>query len=183
MDNSTVIMVLNSSKNFFGWQHGRLLPQAVAFVISSVVLGIGTMVFKGKELDRHARELRDASYQPGLDLFPEEAEMRRVSLIEARNFLTATNSVVIDARPLKDFQKSHIAGAKSLSESRFDEAFAQQINLFAGKKKFMVYCDGQHCQMSLRVGQRLKEAGILDVAIFPGGWQQWREAHLPIESQ
>lgn len=160
---------------------GRVLLQSASILVLSAGLGFITQ-------NRNRNALESAGY--GREVFQrreasvwgdEKPAIRQVSVGEANALKASKDVVFLDARARSEFEIQHIASARSLPSDQFDECFARQLSLFAGKKAFVVYCGGEGCRQSSRVAEWLRDMGIDSVMIFAGGWKEWKGAGLPIE--
>lgn len=80
--------------------------------------------------------------------------------------------VIVDARPKrKKYDKGHIPGAISISNTQFDKYKDQ---LPAEKDKLLVfYCGGYKCKLSHKSAQKALEMGYTKVKVFDAGYPAW----------
>lgn len=98
-----------------------------------------------------------------------------VELAQARSWGEAV--LWVDARPDTQFDQEHIPGALLLNEDRWNELLPQMLALWSPEKRIVVYCSSQSCAASHQVAHRLKEeAGLKDVYVLYGGWEEWLAA-------
>lgn len=90
-------------------------------------------------------------------------------------------AVLLDARPGSDYEEGHIPGALSLPEFEFDEAYPRLSELLTPQTHLIVYCQGEDCDESMIVAERLVEMGYRRVDVFLGGWPEWENAEYPVE--
>lgn len=109
----------------------------------------------------------------------------KLSLSEVQSLLKLNRAIVLDARTPVFYQLGHIAGAWRLSRVQFatDYAAVKERLDAAGDKWLIVYCSGGDCHDSEWVAKALVKLGHTHAAVFQGGYDSWRSAHLPIESQ
>lgn len=90
--------------------------------------------------------------------------------------LAATEPVVwIDARPRAAYEAGHFPDALLLNmEEWADLMFEHQIPLQAAfERPVVVYCDGESCERSAEVAQRLRELlGLDPVYVLEGDWRE-----------
>ncbi len=159
---------------------GRLALQFFALLGLSFILGLITEAL-AKNSFRKGADLATGSLSDNQkDPFADELAIRTLSLVEARVLHARKDTLFLDARTRGHFEKGRIAGARSLPSEQFDESFANQLDLFVGVKACVAYCGGTDCQQSLHLAEKLRDIGI-SVMIFPGGWNEWRRANLPVE--
>ncbi len=87
----------------------------------------------------------------------------------------------VDARSEFAYYTSHIKGARSLSDSRFDEQFPEFREKTPKTIPIVVYCISPTCSKAKHVAEKLKKNGYSNVRIFPGGMSEWSNARFPIE--
>jgi len=115
-----------------------------------------------------------------------------ISAAEAKA-LIAKGIPVYDVRVEEEYHTAHVPGALSVpykegsaKEVGFDQADDQfALNKLPKDKNapFMMYCDGTICWKSYKSAVMAIEAGWKNVYWFRGGFPEWKEAGLPIESK
>ena len=86
------------------------------------------------------------------------------------------NALVVDLRPIADFEKGHIPGSKNVQMSQFDPENKQ----LAPAKALPVVLV---CKTGMTAGdaaKRLKNAGFQNVYVLDGGIGGWQQADLPL---
>lgn len=117
---------------------------------------------------------------------------RIISAAEASQ-LIAKGVPVYDVRVEEEYETAHVPGAISLpykessaKEVGFDPVEDQfALNMLPRDKNapFMMYCDGTICWKSYKSATLAVQAGWKNVYWFRGGFPEWKEAKLPIESR
>ena len=102
-----------------------------------------------------------------------------VSLEEVRRLHAEGLALFIDTRPRAEYLRGHIARAISLPLEDFEQA-VEALAQIPPERRIVTYCDGSECSQSVELAVKLSERGFLDIAFFPGGWQAWAEAGLPV---
>jgi len=115
-----------------------------------------------------------------------------ISATEAKA-LIAKGVPVYDVRVEEEYHTAHVPGALSVpykegsaKEVGFDQADDQfALNKLPKDKNapFMMYCDGTICWKSYKSAVMAIEAGWKNVYWFRGGFPEWKEAGLPVESK
>lgn len=88
-------------------------------------------------------------------------------------------ALFLDARPVANYEMSHIPNAVPLPEDDFDRHFAALEPRLRSSFDAVVYCAGYGCEASHLVAERLKAKGI-HVAILNEGWPAWTDAGYPV---
>ncbi|NVJ48938.1 MAG: rhodanese-like domain-containing protein [Gammaproteobacteria bacterium] len=86
------------------------------------------------------------------------------------------DAVVVDMRPIADFNKGHIAGAKNIPQSKF-EASQKELEKFKSKPIIIVCANGIQAGPA---AAKLKKAGYEQVFRLAGGFQSWVGENLPV---
>lgn len=86
------------------------------------------------------------------------------------------NALVVDLRPIADFDKGHIPGAKNVQLSQFDPESKQ----LAAAKALPVVLVCKSGQTAGGAAKRLHKAGFERVYVLDGGIGAWQQADLPL---
>lgn len=88
--------------------------------------------------------------------------------------------VLVDALAPMAYAHSHLPGAINLPPSDVNlEVVARRIP--GRETEIVVYCANPDCEDSIVTGQRLQALGYTNVHHYPGGKNEWRDLHLPLE--
>lgn len=98
----------------------------------------------------------------------------QVSRAELAELIESNRAVVVDARFADSYLAGHIPSAINVpvhvSPTALQE-FAQEI---PRGKKVVVYCQSDQCEYDDRIGSQLHLLGVKDVALYHGGWKEWK---------
>lgn len=86
------------------------------------------------------------------------------------------NALVVDLRPIAEFEKGHIPGAKNVQVSQFDPENRQ----LAAARALPVVLVCKAGQASGDAAKRLRKAGFERVFVLDGGIGAWQQAGLPL---
>ncbi len=95
---------------------------------------------------------------------------------ELTGLINRDNALVVDLRPIADFDKGHIPGSKNVQMSQFDP---ENKRLSAARALPVVLV----CKTGQTAGgaaKRLKKAGFERVFVLDGGIGSWQQADLPL---
>ncbi|AXI83484.1 rhodanese-like domain-containing protein [Xylella taiwanensis] len=90
--------------------------------------------------------------------------------------INSENALVLDLSPSSDFERGHIAGSRSVIESKFDPE--SKLLLGAKQSPLVVVCRNGH--ISAAAAKRLKKAGFEKVYWLDGGIATWKMAEMPL---
>jgi rhodanese-related sulfurtransferase/DNA-binding transcriptional ArsR family regulator len=99
-----------------------------------------------------------------------------ISLQEMHQRLDDPNLVILDVRPLVEYQQGHIAGARSIPIDELESRLAE----LPKEQEIVAYCRGAYCVFADEAVAVLKEAGY-QVYRMQEGYPDWELANLPIE--
>ena len=93
---------------------------------------------------------------------------------------SATPPLLAEALPEQYFQDWHLPNARHLPH---DQVRALAPAVFPDKsEEIVVYCASRTCQNSHIAARVLEQMGYANLAVYPGGKQDWQEGGLPVES-
>ena len=104
-----------------------------------------------------------------------------VSLEQAREVVSGSGFLVLDARSASDFDTGHLPGAISFPNTTRGESYYELAALLQPDQPLLVYCSGKTCDDALQLGLFLREQGSKKILLFSDGFQAWKEAGLPVE--
>ena len=101
---------------------------------------------------------------------------------EEAHRLHVDGATFVDARPTREYESGHIAGALSapLQTGVLPDGILESLS---GRAPVIAYCDtNQECAASTRLAGLLAAAGLPDVRVLQGGFPSWDEAGYPAEA-
>lgn len=90
--------------------------------------------------------------------------------------------IFIDARPVDEFEESHIKGAINIPFYG-SENYQSVLNKILKDEVVVTYCSGEDCELSILLGNELFEKGYKKVYVFFGGWNDWLKKGYPISKK
>ena len=103
------------------------------------------------------------------------------SLDDVQRMVREQSHLLLDARPVADYDRGHLPGALSLPQADLDTYYPQILPLLTAEQPLLVYCSGHECDESFLLSVYLREQGFTNLSLFVGGLLTWREAGLPVE--
>jgi len=156
-------------------EEGRVLRQALALAALSVLVAAAVHVPLIRRFVRG--DFRQAFIQAA-----EYPGLRLITIEEGEELWRTGGAAFIDARPAGTFEEKHIPGARNLPASEGEKRIPAAVLALPRGGPLVVYCEGGDCQSSLLLAKRLHAEGFEDVRVMTGGWADWVQAGLPVES-
>ena len=107
-------------------------------------------------------------------------EIPLIRLDRAKELREESSTLFLDVRSEIDYQFGHIPGAVSLPEGEFEARFPTLQDRLRRARTVVVYCKSPDCGLSLWAAIRLRNEGLTQVVIYPGGWNDWFNRGLPV---
>lgn len=146
----------------------RLIFQAAALSAVSVAIGLAVNAASPEPLPL----LR----QPVLD------EYEPWPVVEGEAVLAHVNNgtaILIDARPVEDYQRGAIPGAINLPYNDFQAYFTEMSEALPLEELYIVYCSGGNCDDSHEVLTQLEAFGFEQLMLYKLGWEEWYKKDFP----
>lgn len=102
--------------------------------------------------------------------------IRRLGPAQLTALVNRDGALVVDLRPVADFEKGHIAGARNVQMSQFDPENKQ----LAPARSLPVVLVCKAGETANGAAKRLRKAGFGNVGVLEGGIQAWQAADLPL---
>lgn len=158
-----------------GYSNKGLLTRMTGLWVAGMVIGCAVNVIRPDGLPwvyPWSASVEAKAFAEGIPL---------ISVGDVREGLSSGNMLALDARPEAEYRSGHLPGALSTPVEDFDAVFPEiRLFLFPGQP-VAVYCSGPHCEEALRLALYLRDQGIEDVVLFPGGVEEWVAAGWPLE--
>jgi rhodanese-related sulfurtransferase len=113
------------------------------------------------------------------DLAEPATPLPLIRLAEARRLWQEPQTLFVDVRPSSDYAFGHIRGAVSMPEEEFEQRFPDLKPRLERAEVIVVYCKSTDCGKSLWAAIRLRNEGLTQTRIYPGGWNEWSVNGLP----
>jgi len=104
-----------------------------------------------------------------------------IPLEEAKDKFLTGSAVFLDARTPELYQEGHIQGAFNLPLAEFDQLIDKVLMDLREEALIVTYCDGEDCDLSAELAQKLKEIGYENVRVLHNGWSVWKSHQLPVQ--
>lgn len=103
-----------------------------------------------------------------------------ISIDDAIALFNRRTAIFADARPQQTYLEGHIRGALNLDPDRFDSWSESVIERIPPGKSIITYCEGEHCNLSTDLAEKLTWLGFEQVFYLQDGWGQWTRRQLPV---
>ncbi len=112
---------------------------------------------------------------------PEVAQRVSITLEALRRRLEGEGGVLIDARSPDLYAAGHIPGARNFPTETVEADVMPLVAAVEPDADVFVYCENPSCEDSSRLYDIM--TGLLEyrnVRLFPGGYEAWTQAGLPV---
>ena len=106
--------------------------------------------------------------------------IQKISIDIAKS-LFDQNMLFVDARSEEYYIEGHIP--KAVCNDNLDSLITKIDKRVAIDDGFVVYCSDDDCGSSEELAYSLQEQGFSNIYVFKGGWKQWIDNNLPMESK
>jgi rhodanese-related sulfurtransferase len=113
--------------------------------------------------EEHLPEIRQLRRQYSIEGLDDELPRERLF-----DLLASNEALLLDVRPVVEYQHGHIAGAVHVSL----EDLLLQLESFPKDKKIVAYCRGEYCLFADEAVSVLRANGF-DAVRLEGGWPEW----------
>ena len=151
----------------------------VGVIASSVLLGVIYNYFSADGIDFIRRPIIVQSLDD--DEITDTTAITGINLAQAINLYNTKVAQFVDARDQWDFNNSHISGAINIPEFSFEHTDSTLLT-YPKSKLFVVYCNGDDCDISKRLTNEFINLGYKNTFVFLGGIKEWENASMPIDN-
>jgi rhodanese-related sulfurtransferase len=137
--------------------------------------GLVSTSFKGDlaaQLEKAREQRREKQFQG----------VKTVNLAQAYGYFQEGRTLFIDSRTPEEYAELHIAGAVNLPLEKLEIKDNPAVTGIAKERHIVVYCGEAHCDIALKVAEKLQAAGFKRVTAFLGGFKAWDEAGYPVDT-
>lgn len=92
-------------------------------------------------------------------------------------------ALLLDARIDELYREGHIPGSLSRPLAEVDRWLPRFRQHYPLNTPIITYCNGYGCPDSFDLAVRLLEQGYEKVMVFEGGFPEWRDAGLPVQTE
>ena len=159
----------------------RERAKGVTVLDASMVVLLGSSLGQGPLLSSSVLiPARTRSGQP----FVSDTRVADVPLIgreTAAELWRDSSTLFVDVRSPFDYEIGHIAGAVNLpwDPDELARHFSGLKPRLERARVLVVYCKSRDCATSLWASVQLRQQGLTQTVIYPGGWYEWQDGGLP----
>jgi rhodanese-related sulfurtransferase len=107
------------------------------------------------------------------------ADMPLLHIDEAESLWHQSSTLFVDVRSPFDYEVGHIAGAVNLPQEEMEDRLPSLLPRMEQAAAVVVYCKSVDCGKSLWAALQLRQHGLTQTRIYPGGWNEWSNRGLP----
>lgn len=111
--------------------------------------------------------------------FDSDDDLEPISMDALRARIDSDMIVVVDVRPVEEYEAGHISGAISVPFDELDERLRGAE--IPSNREIVAYCRGPYCVLAPQAAEVMRTSGFTRVRRLDTGFPQWRMAGLPIE--
>lgn len=105
---------------------------------------------------------------------PAPAKALEIRFDQVEKLLTNPDIMLIDARPVREFEQGHIGNAINIYTPEFEQNIGRIIGI-PREKPIIAYCGGGACELSHELAENLVKMGFTRVFVYVGGWNEWKQ--------
>ncbi|HRD01874.1 MAG TPA: rhodanese-like domain-containing protein [Candidatus Saccharicenans sp.] len=147
---------------------------ALIFILS-IVLGVASH-------PRLIKRFLAGEFRQAFILKEDFPQLAFISLSEAEEVWSGQKAVFVDSRSREEFNRGHIPGAISIPLEDLKNGQEDLLTRIFDSPEIVIYCEGGDCQASLNLARILDSRGFKKLKIFLGGWAEWMQSGLPVET-
>lgn len=102
-----------------------------------------------------------------------------VSHEELAELIKGDRAMIIDARDEASFRLGHIPSAINVPVYFSPVALQEFANKIPPGRQVVVYCQSDSCEYDDQIGSQLYLMGVTKIALFRGGWREWKQHNSP----
>lgn len=121
-------------------------------------------------------------YQPAKSLDLEGVKVELIDEKQARDYWGRPDTVFVDSRKQKDYEKSRVKGSLFLAPDDLEERFVTIETLLPQDSRVVLYCYGPECDMAEKVAVFMAKIGYRNLAVMNAGFDAWEKAGYPVET-
>ena len=151
-------------------QWKKTVREAVWISTVALVMAVGVYLLRPDAMP--------GSLEEGID--EGELTVKIISLEAAIDHFKKGTALFADARPLDAFNAGHVKGALHLDPYEFDQWSEQLFSQAPSDVMIIAYCEGDQCQLSRDLADKLTWLGYEKVYFLKDGWGLWKKHALPV---
>lgn len=157
-----------------------LAKRAFLLLVISCTVGFAVNSLRSDSLPLIHKPLKDSRSFVTKDTQSNQALF--ITLSDAREAYTKGNVVMLDARPVEDFNHLHIKNAISLYYEEAPFKWNEHLKSVSKDKHIITYCSDPECESAIRLADTLTKVGFHHVSILLDGLPAWSDAGYPVQS-
>jgi len=156
----------------------------VVIIIAATLIGVVHNAVRGQSIPlvQKVEKVQTARHNGGDGADSGQLAEGAVTVVQVKDLVDEGAVYVIDARAPAGYEEGHIPGAINIPYDRLPEYYQQITDTVPLDARIVCYCWSPTCDFSDQLATELKIMGYTDVAVFPGGWEEWQDAGHPGET-
>jgi len=154
-------------------------PGRAVLVQAGAILGVSTVLALAYHACCEIGFLRNPTALAEVTQRYYSVDIPELTVAQTEKEIREGKPLVLDARRVIDYQRGALPGAKSMSLYSTLPERQEVLTDVSKSRRIIVYCQSSRCGYADEVAKFLKFNGYEDLAIFRGGWREWKETHQP----
>ena len=175
---STGLSIANTSQHLKVLRSAGLVASHRAGKHVLYSLADDTVVDLVRSLRKFAERHSDTARRTVMDNWPQMNLYPEISREKLAEWVAAGTAILLDTRPLEEFDASHIPGARHVPKGEMEAV----VDIVEGKTQIAAYCRGAYCATLHDVLEHLHERGV-QVHRLEDGFAEWRASGFPITGE
>ncbi|WP_022850282.1 rhodanese-like domain-containing protein [Limisalsivibrio acetivorans] len=149
------------------------LMVVLVLVASMAVIGCGQKPAAGPEEGAKGKSVAEQIEEAGFEL----VDTDEVKKIVGNGVYNKSRGTLIDARPERKYNQSHIPTALLIPDTQFEKYYGTLADHKVAKDDYIVtYCGGVNCIKSLHDANMLRDKGYTNIKIYLDGMPVWKKS-------
>lgn len=154
-----------------------MIKSTIKILVTSLCLGM--LIFTSQD----AISWSAAFIRPKSSPNQKTRRIETVNLADTIMLHKNNTNVFLDVRAKRYHDYACIPGSRNIPFNQLEEISEANLAILKKAPNVVVYCISTSCGVSYRAARMLMDKGVPNVKVYTGGWGQWKNCGLPIESK
>lgn len=160
-------------------QSSPIHPGRTVLVQAGAILGVAMVLSLAYHACSEIGFLRNPTALADVTRRYYSVDIPELTMAQCEKEISEGKPLVLDARRVVDYQRGALPRAKSMSLYSTLPERQTVLTDVSKSTRIIVYCQSSRCGYADEVAKFLKFNGYENLAIFRGGWLEWKKTHQP----